>query len=149
MVKVITENRKARHDFHLLEKYEAGIVLVGSEVKSIRAGRVNLRDSFAQVDNGELFLYNAHISPYEQGSHFNVEPTRRRKLLMHKREIMRLLGKVQEKGLTLVPTRMYFSNGKVKVELALAQGKKLHDKRESQKRKDAKREIDRALKDCY
>lgn len=144
--KIITDNRKARHDYLLLEKFEAGIVLVGTEVKSLRAGRVNLKDSYAQVDNGELFLYNVHISPYEQGSFSNVDPVRKRKLLMHKREIMRLLGKVKEKGLTLVPTKMYFSNGRVKVEIALAQGKKLHDKRESQKQKDAKREIDKAMK---
>lgn len=144
--KIITDNRKAKHDYLLLEKFEAGIVLVGTEVKSLRAGRVNLKDSYAQVDNGELFLYNVHISPYEQGSFSNVDPVRKRKLLMHKREIMRLLGKVKEKGLTLVPTKMYFSNGRVKVEIALAQGKKLHDKRESQKQKDAKREIDKAMK---
>ena len=146
MSKIIVDNRKARHDYFLVEKFEAGIVLVGTEVKSLRAGRVNLKDSYAQIDDGELYLYNMHISPYEHGSFSNVDPTRKRKLLMHKREIMRLLGKVKEKGLTLVPTKLYFSNGRVKVEIALAQGKKLHDKRATQKEKDAKREIDKAMK---
>lgn len=146
MSKIIVDNRKARHDYFLLETFEAGIVLVGTEVKSLRAGRANLKDSYAQIDDGELFLYNMHISPYEQGNIFNVDPVRKRKLLMHKREIMRLLGKVKEKGLTLVPTKLYFSNGRVKVEIALAQGKKLHDKRSVEKEKDAKREIDKALK---
>ena len=146
MSKIIVDNRKARHDYFLVEKFEAGIVLVGTEVKSLRAGRANLKDSYAQIDDGELYLYNMHISPYEHGSFSNVDPTRKRKLLMHKREIMRLLGKVKEKGLTLVPTKLYFSNGMVKVEIALAQGKKLHDKRASQKEKDAKREIDKAMK---
>lgn len=147
MTKIIVDNRKARHNFFLIEKFEAGIVLVGTEVKSLRAGRANLKDSFAQVDGGELFLYNMHISPYDQGSFSNVDPTRKRKLLMHKREIMRLLGRVNEKGLTLVPTKLYFSKGRVKVEIALAQGKKLHDKRASQKEKDSKRDIEIALKD--
>jgi SsrA-binding protein len=146
MSKIIVDNRKARHDYFLVEKFEAGIVLVGTEVKSLRAGRANLKDSYAQIDDGELYLYNMHISPYEHGSFSNVDPTRKRKLLMHKREIMRLLGKVKEKGLTLVPTKLYFSNGRVKVEIALAQGKKLHDKRATQKEKDAKREIDKAMK---
>lgn len=146
MSKIIVDNRKARHEYFLTEKFEAGLVLVGTEVKSIRAGRVNLKDSYAQIDNGELFLYNMHVSPYEQGSFSNVDPTRKRKLLMHKREIMRLLGKVKEKGLTLVPTKLYFYKGRVKVEIALAQGKKLHDKRASQKEKDTKREIDKAMK---
>lgn len=147
MSKIIADNRKARHDYFLIEKFEAGIALVGTEVKSMRAGRVNLKDSYAQIDDGELFLYNMHVSPYEQGSFSNVDPTRKRKLLMHKREIMRLLGSVKEKGLTLVPTKLYFSDSKVKVELALAQGKKLHDKRASEKEKDTKREIDKAMKD--
>lgn len=146
MSKIIVDNRKARHDYFLVEKFEAGIVLVGTEVKSLRAGRANLKDSYAQIDDGELYLYNMHISPYEHGSFSNVDPTRKRKLLMHKKEIMRLLGKVKEKGLTLVPTKLYFSNGRVKVEIALAQGKKLHDKRATQKEKDAKREIDKAMK---
>ena len=147
MSKIIADNRKARHDYFLIEKFEAGIALVGTEVKSMRAGRVNLKDSYAQIDDGELFLYNMHVSPYEQGSFSNVDPTRKRKLLMHKREIMRLLGSVKEKGLTLVPTKLYFSDSKVKVEIALAQGKKLHDKRASEKEKDTKREIDKAMKD--
>ncbi len=146
MSKIIVDNRKARHDYILMEKFEAGIALVGTEVKSLRAGRANLKDSYAQIDDGEIFLYNMHISPYERGSFSNVDPTRKRKLLMHKREIMRLLGKVKEKGLTLVPTKLYFSKGRVKVEIALAQGKKLHDKRAAEKEKDTKREIDKAMK---
>ncbi|NLW23931.1 MAG: SsrA-binding protein SmpB [Clostridia bacterium] len=145
-VKVITENRKARHDYHILETYEAGIELKGTEVKSLRSGKANLKDSYAQVENGELFLFNMHISPYEQGNRFNVDPVRKRKLLMHKKEIMRLLGKTKEKGLTLVPLKAYFTRGKVKIELALAKGKKLYDKREAQAEKSAQRDIDKALK---
>lgn len=146
-VKVVTENRKARHDFHILETYEAGMELKGTEVKSLRSGKANLKDSYAQVENGELFLFNMHISPYEQGNRFNVDPVRKRKLLMHKKEIMRLLGKTKEKGLTLVPLKVYFTRGKAKVELALAQGKKLYDKREAAAEKSAKRDIEKALKD--
>jgi len=145
-VKVITENRKARHDYHILETYEAGIELKGTEEKSLRSGKANLKDSYAQVENGELFLFNMHISPYEQGNRFNVDPVRKRKLLMHKKEIMRLLGKTKEKGLTLVPLKAYFTRGKVKIELALAKGKKLYDKREAQAEKSAQRDIDKALK---
>lgn len=145
-VKVITENRKARHDYHILETYEAGIELKGTEVKSLRSGKANLKDSYAQVESGELFLFNMHISPYEQGNRFNVDPVRKRKLLMHKKEIMRLLGKTKEKGLTLVPLKAYFTRGKVKIELALAKGKKLYDKREAQAEKSAQRDIDKALK---
>lgn len=146
-VKVVTENRKARHDFHILETYEAGMELKGTEVKSLRSGKANLKDSYAQVENGELFLFNMHISPYEQGNRFNVDPVRKRKLLMHKKEIMRLLGKTKEKGLTLVPLKVYFTRGKAKVELALAQGKKLYDKREAAAEKSAKRDIEKALKE--
>lgn len=145
--KVITDNRKARHDFHILETFEAGIELKGTEVKSLRQGKVNLKDSYAQVDSGELFLLNMHISPYEQGNRFNVDPLRKRKLLMHKREIMRLLGKTKEEGLTLVPLKAYLSKGRVKIELALAKGKKLFDKREAAAEKTAKREIDKAMKE--
>nr|WP_027717461.1 SsrA-binding protein SmpB [Desulfovirgula thermocuniculi] len=145
--KVVTVNRRARHDYHILETYEAGIVLTGTEVKSLRAGRANLQDSYARVENGELFLYNMHISPYDQGNRFNHEPKRTRKLLMHKREIMRLLGKSREKGLTLVPLKVYFNErGKAKVELALARGKKAIDKREDIAARDARREIERALR---
>lgn len=142
----IAENRKARHDYFIEESFEAGIVLVGSEVKSCRAGRVNLRDSYAQVQNGELFLLNCHISPYEQANRMNHEPLRPRKLLMHKREIRRLLGLVQQKGFTLVPLRMYFRKGKAKVELALARGKKSYDKREDIAARDVKREMARAMR---
>lgn len=145
--KVIIDNRKARHDFHILETFEAGVELKGTEVKSLRQGKANLKDSYAQVDSGELFLLNMHISPYEQGNRFNVDPLRRRKLLMHKREIMRLLGKTKEEGLTLVPLKAYLSRGRVKIELALAKGKKLFDKREAAAEKTAKREIDKAMKE--
>ncbi|WP_418790954.1 SsrA-binding protein SmpB [Phosphitispora sp. TUW77] len=146
-IKIITDNRKARHDFHIEETYEAGIVLAGTEVKSLRAGRANLKDSFARVDNGEVFLYNAHISPYEQGNRFNHDPVRTRKLLMHKHEIRKLIGRVQEKGLTLVPLKMYFKNGKAKVQLALAKGKKLYDKRDDMAARDAKREMEKAFRE--
>lgn len=144
-IKVIAENRKARHDFFIEDTLEAGIVLVGTEVKSLRLGRVNLRDSFARIENGEVFLHGMHISPYEQGNRFNHDPLRPRKLLLHKREIRRLIGKTKEEGYTLVPTRLYFSRGKCKVELALAKGKKLHDKRESIARRDAQRRARQAL----
>ncbi|KJS19096.1 MAG: SsrA-binding protein [Clostridiaceae bacterium BRH_c20a] len=145
--KVVIENRKARHDYHILETYEAGMELKGTEVKSLRSGKANLKDSHAHVENGELYIFNMHISPYEQGNRFNVDPVRRRKLLMHKKEIMRLLGKTKEKGLTLVPLRVYFTRGKVKIELALAQGKKLFDKREAAAEKSAKRDIEISLKE--
>jgi len=148
-IKVITENRKARHDYHIEETYEAGLVLAGTEVKSLRAGKANLKDSFARVDKGEVFLYNAHISPYEQGNRFNHDPLRTRKLLMNKYEIRKLIGRVQEKGLTLVPLRMYFKNGRAKVELALAKGKKLYDKRDDMAARDAKREMERAFRESH
>ncbi len=135
----IAENRKARHDYHIEETMEAGIALQGTEVKSLRLGRVNLRDSYARVENGEVFLYGMHISPYEQGNRFNHDPLRVRKLLLHKREIRRLIGKTRDEGYTLVPTRLYFKNGKAKVELALAKGKKLYDKREAIAKRDAER----------
>lgn len=146
-IKVITENRKARHDFHIEETYETGIVLAGTEVKSLRAGKANLKDSFARVDKGELYLFNAHISPYDQGNRFNHDPLRTRKLLMHKHEIRKLIGRVQEKGLTLVPLKMYFKNGKAKVQLALAKGKKLYDKRDDMAARDAKREMEKAFRE--
>lgn len=140
-------NRKARHEYHIEETYETGIALTGTEIKSIRAGKANLQDSYARVENGELILYNMHISPYEQGNRFNHEPKRPRKLLMHKREIMRLLGLTREKGLSLIPLQLYFNKrGWVKVELALARGKKKYDKREDIAARDAKREMDRAMK---
>jgi len=144
-VKVAAENRKARHDYFIDEKYEAGIALTGTEVKSIRAGRASLRDSYAEVLDGEAFLNNMHISPYEKGSCFNHDPKRRRRLLLHKREIKRLLGMTTQKGYTLIPLRLYFKKGKVKVEIGLARGKKLYDKRRDLARRDAQREIARAL----
>ncbi len=146
-VKIVTDNRKARHDFHILETYEAGMALHGTEVKSLRGGKANLNDAFARIENGEVLLYNMHISPYEQGNRFNHDPKRTRKLLMHKYEINKLFGTVREKGLTLVPLKVYFSRGRAKVELALAQGKKLYDKRQDMAEQDARREMDRVIKD--
>jgi len=146
-IKVVTENRKAWHDYFILENFEAGISLQGTEVKSLRQGKANLQDAYARIENGELFLHNMHISPYEQGNRFNHEPKRTRKLLMHKYEIARLFAKVREKGLTLVPLKVYFSRGKAKVEIGLAQGKKLYDKRQATAEKDAKRDIAKTLKE--
>lgn len=145
-VKIVTENRKARHDYFIEETYEAGIALKGTEVKSLRAGRANLKDSYAQVENGEMYLLNMHISPYEQGNRFNVDPVRARKLLLHKGEIIRLYGKVKQQGLTLIPLKVYFKKGRVKVELALAKGKKTYDKREAMAERDAKREMERSAR---
>jgi len=142
----IAENRKAMHDYHLLETFEAGIALQGTEVKSIREGRVNLRDSYARVEGGEVFLYNVHISPYGNRGYVDHEPTRRRKLLLHRQEIRKLIGKTVEKGMTLVPVRMYFKNGRIKVAISLAKGKQLHDKRETVKRREAERETRAAVK---
>ncbi|HER42866.1 MAG TPA: SsrA-binding protein SmpB [Candidatus Eisenbacteria bacterium] len=147
-MKLICTNRKARRDYQILETMEAGIVLVGTEVKSLRDGEAQLKDSFAGIEEGELYLHNAHINPYRMGNRFNHEPTRTRKLLMHEREIKRLIGKVQEKGLTLIPLRLYFNDaGKVKVELGLAKGKKDYDKRRDIADRDAKRDMERAVKD--
>nr|WP_132014245.1 SsrA-binding protein SmpB [Hydrogenispora ethanolica] len=146
--KNIAVNRSARHNYFIEETYEAGIALTGTEVKSLRLGKGNLQDSFARIANGEIMLENCHISPYDFGNRFNHEPTRPRKLLMHRKEIIRLFSKVREQGLTLVPLQMYFNEqGRVKVELALARGKKLHDKRDDIAKKDAAREVDRALRD--
>jgi SsrA-binding protein len=142
----IAENRKAFHDFHLLESFEAGLVLLGTEVKAIREGRVNLRDSFARVEDGEVFLYNVNISPYSHRGYADHEPLRRRKLLLHRDEIRKLIGKTVEKGMTLVPTRLYFKNGRVKVSVSLARGKKEYDKRETIKRREADRETRAAIK---
>ena len=144
--KLIAENRRARHDFHLLERVEAGIVLTGTEVKSVREGRVNLQRAFADVRDGEVYLVGAHISEYAQGNLMNHDPDRDRKLLMHRREIDSLMGKVRERGLTLVPTRLYFKDGRAKVELALARGKEARDKRRDLAERDARRQIERALK---
>ena len=142
----IAENRKAFHDFHLLETFEAGLVLLGTEVKAIREGRVNLRDSFARVEDGEVFLYNVNISPYSHRGYADHEPLRRRKLLLHRDEIRKLIGKTVEKGMTLVPVRLYFKNGRVKVAVSLAKGKKDYDKRETIKRREADRETRAAIK---
>lgn len=145
-IKVIADNRKAFHDYFIEEKYEAGIVLSGTEVKSIRAGKINLKDSYCTVKDGELFLVGVNISPYEHGNRFNLDPMRTRKLLMHRNEIIRLYSTVKQDGLTLVPTKVYFKDSKVKVEVGLARGKKNYDKRDSLAEKQAKREIDRVLK---
>ena len=145
--RLIAENRRARHDYHLLERFEAGIALTGTEVKSLRAGQVTLQRAFADLREGELYLMGAHISEYAQGNLQNHDPDRERKLLLHRRELDSLLGKVRERGLTLVPTRMYFKNGRVKVEIALAKGKEARDKRRDIADRDARRQIERALKE--
>jgi SsrA-binding protein len=145
-VKLIADNRKARHEYELLDRYEAGIVLTGTEVKSLRDGGASLQQAYADVRDGEAWLIGAHIAEYGQGNVANHEPDRDRKLLLHSKEIASLLGKVRERGLTLVPTRLYFKNGKVKVELALARGKEQRDKRRDIAKRDADRQIDRALK---
>ncbi|WP_139367601.1 SsrA-binding protein SmpB [Bacillus alkalicellulosilyticus] len=146
--KVLAQNKKASHDYHIEETFECGIVLKGTEIKSIRAGRAQLKDSFARVDpNGELFWINGHISPYEQGNRFNHDPERSRKLLLHKKEINKLIGASKEQGYALVPLKIYIKNGFAKLLIALAKGKKNYDKREALKKKDAKREIDRAFRE--
>jgi len=145
--KLIVQNRKARHDYFIEESIEAGIALTGTEVKSLRLGRANLQDSYATVKDGEVFVHGLHISPYDMGNRFNHDPLRPRKLLLHRFEINKLIGHIQKKGLTLVPLSLYFRKGLVKVELAVARGKKLYDKREDIARKDAQREIDRRMKD--
>jgi len=144
--KLLATNRKAFHEYFILEKFEAGIALLGTEVKSAREARVNLKESYAAVKEGEAYLINCHISPYSHGNRENHEPLRRRKLLLHIREIRKLIGKTQEKGLTLVPLRMYLKRGRIKVELGVARGKKLYDKRETERRKEADRETRAAVK---
>jgi SsrA-binding protein len=145
--KIVCQNRKARHEYEIDEVFEAGMILLGPEVKSLREGRANLVDSYAKIKGGEVFLYSMHITPYSYSHHMELEATRTRKLLLHNREIKRLIGKTQEKGLTLIPLKVYFTpKGKAKVELALARGKKKYDKRQSLKEKDLKREIDQAKK---
>jgi SsrA-binding protein len=144
--KLIAENRKARHEYHLLDRHEAGLVLTGSEVKSLREGRAELRRAFADLRNGELWLVGSHIARYEQAGDRNHDPDRDRKLLLHRREIASLIGKVQERGFTLVPTRLYFKNGRAKVEIALAKGKDVRDKRRDITKRDMDREVQRALK---
>jgi SsrA-binding protein len=143
----IADNRKAFHDYHILETFEAGIALLGTEVKGIREGQANLRDSYARVDNGEVWLFNVHINPYSHRGYVDHDPKRKRRLLLHKYEIRKLIGKTVEKGLTLVPTKMYFKNGKVKVAIALARGKAVHDKRETLRRREVDRETRAAVKE--
>lgn len=146
-IKVLATNRKAYHDYHIDETYETGIALTGTEIKSVRAGSVNLRDAYAQVRNGELWMMNVHIAPYEPASRENADPYRERKLLMHRKEILRLFGRAQEKGLTLVPLRIYLKKNRAKVEIGLARGKKQYDKREAISKRDAAREMERAVKE--
>ena len=143
---IVCVNRQARHNYFIDETYEAGLMLVGSEVKSLRDGKANIKDSYARIDGDELWLMQAHISPYAGANQFNHEPTRTRKLLLHAREIERLTGKTKERGLTLIPLKIYFKNGRAKVELGLARGKKLYDKRETLRRKVAQREVERSIK---
>lgn len=146
-IKVVAQNKKARHDFFIEQTLETGIVLSGTEVKSVRLGRVNLTDSYASIENGEVFIKGMHISPYEQGNIFNKDPLRDRKLLLHRYEINKLIGYTQQKGMALIPLRLYFKRGKAKVELGIARGKKLYDKRADIADRDAKREIARRLKE--
>jgi SsrA-binding protein len=145
--KNVAENRKAFHDYHILETFEAGVALLGTEVKAIREGNVNLRDSYARVDDGEVWIYNVHIKPYSHRGYSDHEPTRRRKLLLHRHEIRKLIGRTVERGMTLVPTRMYFKSGRVKIAVGLARGKQAHDKRETIKRREADRETRAAVKE--
>ena len=145
--KIIADNRKAHHDYHLLDTFEAGVALLGPEVKSIREGGANLRDSFARIEAGEVWLYNVHISPYRNRGYTDHDPKRRRKLLLHRHEIRKLIGKTTERGMTIVPVRLYFKNGRVKVAISLAKGKKTHDKRENVRRREADRETRAAIKE--
>lgn len=148
-MKIVAQNKKAYHDYFILDTYEAGIELQGTEIKSIRKGSVNLKDSFIRIRNDEAFIDNMHIAPYEQGNRFNHEPLRQRKLLLHKKEIKKLQKELKENGLTIVPTKLYFNTSKLKVEIALARGKKLYDKRQDLKEKNSKRDIEKALKNAY
>ncbi|MDO4953166.1 MAG: SsrA-binding protein SmpB [Synergistaceae bacterium] len=146
--KTVAQNRKARHDYFIVDSFETGIVLTGTEIKSLRDGRANLKDGYAVVKNGELWLENVHISPYDKGTHYNVDPLRTRKLLVHKKEALKLFQKTREQGFTLVPLKLYIKQGRwAKCELALAKGKQLHDKREAIAQRDAEREMQRAVKD--
>ena len=148
-IKIVATNREARHEYFIEEEYEAGIELVGTEVKSIRAGTLNLKDAWCGIKDGELLVNQMHISPYDHGNRFNVDSRRPRRLLMHKREIMRLYGKVKQDGYSLIPLSVYFKGGRVKVKVGLCKGKKLYDKRQSAAVADAKRQIDRAMKERY
>src|SRR5215213_4815619 len=145
-VQSIAKNRQARHDYAIIDSWEAGIVLTGTEVKALREGKANISDAYGIVRNGEIYLLNLHISPYERGGYVNHDPTRTRKLLLHRKEIRRLIGAVEREGLTLIPLELYFKKGVAKVALALGKGKKLHDKRETERQKDANREVARALR---
>jgi len=145
-IKVVAVNKRARHEYHILETFEAGIALNGSEVKSMRTGGVNIKEAFAKIENTEVFIHSMHINPYEQASNFNHDPLRIRKLLLHKQEIKRLIGQTSQKGLTLVPIQIYFKKGMAKIEIALAKGKKLYDKRDAIKKKIVSRETEKALK---
>ncbi len=145
-IKVIANNKKARHDYHISNEIEAGIVLVGTEVKSVRQGSINLKDSYADIKNGEVFLKQMHITPYKYAYYGNHDPLRSRKLLLHRREINKLIGKVKERGFTIVPLKVYFKNGKIKVQIGLAKGKKIYDKRDSIRNRDMQRELDRQRK---
>ena len=148
--KLVANNKKARHDYFIEQVYEAGIVLTGTEIKSVRQGKVSIKESYAKIENGEVFIYGMNISPYEQGNRFNVDPLRTRKLLLHKREIQKLIGYTTMKGLTVVPLKMYINeDGRAKVELAVARGKKSYDKRESIAKRDAARDIDRKMKQRF
>lgn len=144
---MIAQNRKANHDFFIEETFEAGIVLQGTEIKSIRAGRINLKDSFARIHQGEIFLHNAHISPYEQGNRYNHDPLRARKLLLHRKQISKLIGESKEQGYSIIPLKVYLKNGFAKVLIGLGKGKKKYDKREDLKQKEAKRDIERAFRE--
>ncbi|MBD3334710.1 MAG: SsrA-binding protein SmpB [Candidatus Eisenbacteria bacterium] len=148
-VKLVASNRKARHEYHILEVHEAGIALLGPEVKSLRAGRVSLAEAYAQIQDEEIFIVQMHITPYADATHLDLDPKRRRKLLLHKREIRRLRGKTEERGLTLVPLRIYFRRGRVKLEIALARGKRQYDKRQALARKDAQRDMERVRSRRY
>ena len=145
--KIVADNRKAFHDYHILETFEAGMALLGTEVKAIREGRVNLRDSYGRVEDGEVWVFNIHISPYTHRGYADHEPMRRRKLLLHREEIRKLIGKTTERGMTLVPTKMYLKNGRVKLVIGLAKGKKSYDKRETERRREAERETRAAIKE--
>ena len=148
-IKIISNNKKASHDYFLIERLEAGIVLKGTEVKSIRQGKTSIKESFCFIEKGEIFIHGMHITPYEMGNRFNVDETRKRKLLLHKREISKLLGKIKEEGYTIVPTKVYIKNNLVKIEIAIAKGKKKYDKRETIAKRDAERRMRQALRQRY
>ncbi|MBQ9228491.1 MAG: SsrA-binding protein SmpB [Eubacterium sp.] len=148
-IQVIARNKKAYHDYFVLETLEAGLALFGTEIKSVRAGRVNLKDAFCSVDDGEMYVIGMHISPYEQGNRFNRDPLRKKKLLLHKREIMKLFGEVQQQGLSIIPLELYIKNGRAKLQIGLCKGKKLYDKRATEAKKTARRTMEREFKERY